>query len=366
MKTSIALLTCAVLLGTAAGRAASQQPPPGVSWSRALDQPATWYGSAEAVRVADNVLLYQHRNGGWSKNVDMAAPLDAAARTALLREREEGGTTIDNGATHTQLRFLAHVHAATNLPRFRDSLLRGIDYLLSAQYPGGGWPQYFPLRQGYYEHVTFNDDAMIGVLRLLRDVASGREPFAAVDATRRARAGAAVQRGVEVILRTQVVVDGEPTAWCAQYDRVELRCAKARAYELPSLSGAESVGIARFLMEIPDPSPAVVRAVDAAVRWLDRVKLTGVAVVDRPDPSLPRGRDRVVVADPAAPPLWARFYAIGTDRPIFVGRDGVIRDSLSQIEHERRIGYSYLGGWGRELLEREYPAWKRERGAGGR
>ena len=58
------------------------------------------------------------------------------------------------------------------------------------------------------------------------------------------------------------------------------------------------------------------------------------------------------------PPLWARFYEIGTNRPMFVGRDGVIRERLADIEHERRVGYSYLGSWPRELLEVRYPAWK--------
>jgi PelA/Pel-15E family pectate lyase len=64
------------------------------------------------------------------------------------------------------------------------------------------------------------------------------------------------------------------------------------------------------------------------------------------------------VSDPAAPPMWARFYEIGTNRPMFVGRDGIVREHLADIEHERRNGYAYLGGWPRELLEKEYPAWR--------
>ena len=48
-----------------------------------------------------------------------------------------------------------------------------------------------------------------------------------------------------------------PTAWCAQYDEVSLLPAKARAFELPSLSGEESVGIVRFLMDTEQPTPAI-------------------------------------------------------------------------------------------------------------
>jgi len=53
-----------------------------------------------------------------------------------------------------------------------------------------------------------------------------------------------------------------------------------------------------------------------------------------------------------------RAYEIGTNRPIFSGRDGVIRYSLAEIEHERRIGYAWLGTRPTRLLETEYPAWK--------
>ena len=39
-----------------------------------------------------------------------------------------------------------------------------------------------------------------------------------------------------------------------------------------------------------------------------------------------------MVADPSAGPLWARFYEIGTNRPMFVGRDGIVHDHLADIE----------------------------------
>ena len=54
---------------------------------------------------------------------------------------------------------------------WNNAFRRGLDYLLKAQYPNGGWPQFYPLRNGYWSHITYNDDAMAGVLELLRDVA---------------------------------------------------------------------------------------------------------------------------------------------------------------------------------------------------
>src|SRR5262249_55000860 len=148
------------------------------------------------------------------------------------------------------VRFLALVHEATGEQRFADAATRGIEYLLAAQYPNGGWPQFYPLKKGYYSHITFNDGAMIGVMNLLRDVAAGKKPFEFVDAGLRARCQTSIDKGLDVILKTQVVVDGKPTVWCAQYDETTLEPAPARAYELISLSGYESAGIVKYLLKI--------------------------------------------------------------------------------------------------------------------
>jgi pectinesterase len=68
------------------------------------------------------------------------------------------------------------------------------------------------------------------------------------------------------------------------------------------------------------------------------------------------GKDRVVIDDPNAPPLWARFYEIGMNRPFFCGRDGVKKYRLADIEAERRNGYAWYGNWGQNVA-RQYAAW---------
>jgi PelA/Pel-15E family pectate lyase len=332
-----------------------------LTWSLCLEQPPAWYGSAEAVRVADQVLLYQRRTGGWPKNIDMARTLSGTERQAIETAKGDIDSTIDNGATTTQLRFLALVYSATRTRRFRAAFDAGFDYLLAAQYPNGGWPQFFPLRDDYSRHITFNDDAMVRVMEVLRDAAGGVAPFTFVDAQRRVRAGKAVERGLALILKAQVRVNGRLTVWCAQHDEATLAPAKARTYEHPSLAGSESVGVLRFLMSIPNPSVEVVAAVEAGVAWLRDVRLTGLRVDTRPDASRPGGFDRAVVKDAAAPPIWARFYEIGTNRPIFSGRDSIVRDDMAAIEHERRVNYAWYGYWPGELLAREYPEWRKRR-----
>jgi PelA/Pel-15E family pectate lyase len=163
---------------------------------------------------------------------------------------------------------------------------------------------------------------------------------------------------VTLILAAQVRADGRLTAWCAQHDERTLEPRKARAYEHPSLSGRESVGIVEFLMSLPAPDAATVAAVDAAVAWLRGVRIEGLRVETRPDAALPGGFDRVAVKDPAAAPIWARFYEIGTNRPIFSGRDSVVRYEMAAIEHERRVNYAWYGYWPETALS-HYPDWKR-------
>ena len=333
---------------------------PPVKWKEILNQPDAWYASADARDIADTVLLYQFPIGGWPKNREMtlSPAAEAAARSKPVPDDEQM-PTIDNDSTHQQLRFLARVISAYNgTEAHRAAVIRGVEYLLAAQYPNGGWPQFYPLREGYYTHITFNDDAMADVLEVLHDVARGRQPFAFVEPALRARADAAVAKGVDCILRCQVVVNGVKTVWCAQHDEHTLAPAPARRFEPVSLSGGESVGVVQFLMDLENPSPEVIASVEAAVAWFRAVQINGLRYERIAAPNLPKGRDTRVVPDPAAKPLWARFYQIGTNRPIFSGRDQVIHYSLAEVEPERRAGYRYYVDSPGKLLAKDYPAWR--------
>jgi len=145
--------------------------------------------------MADNVVLYQRDSGGWPKNIEMAKTLSDSQKAAILREKKKNDSTIDNGATHTQLSFLARVYTAQHQERHRESFLKGLDYLLKAQYPNGGWPQFYPNLNGYYKRITYNDGAMISVMKLLRDVAAAKSEYAFVDRARRAKAAASSGSG---------------------------------------------------------------------------------------------------------------------------------------------------------------------------
>ncbi|MBN1124068.1 MAG: pectate lyase [Sedimentisphaerales bacterium] len=331
-----------------------------ISWRQCLRQPNAWYSSKEAIRIADNVLLYQRNDGGWHKNIDMAQPLDSKAKAKLIQDKSRNDSTIDNGGTSVQMQYLARMVNATNQKRFKDAFNTGFDYLLRAQYSNGGWPQFYPNTRGYYGHITFNDNAMVNVLTLLRDISTGKELYRFVDREQMDKAGAAVTRGVDCILRCQIIVNGKRLAWCAQHDEKTLKPAEARSYEKPSLSGSESVGIVHFLMQIENPTPEIAEAIKSAVAWFEEVKITGIRQIRKPAPDSPRGYDKTIVPNPDAEPLWARFYEIGTNRPIFCSRDGIIRYNMDEISYERRNSYSWYTSGPMQLLERDYPAWKKQ------
>ena len=323
--------------------------------------------------VAENMLL-QTASGGWSKHyreakVDYSRRLDAGERAALQAAGRRDDATIDNKATTTEIAYLAQAHARTGNPAYLAAAGRGVDYLLAAQYPTGGWPQYFPDRSLYRHQITLNDDAMVRVIALLQDVAAGRDTLAALTPAYGPRAAAAAARGIDCLLQLQVRIDGVPTLWAAQYDEITLQPAKARAYELPSLAVSESVNVVRLLLRQPGADARIVRAVEAAARWLSAHALRDIAIEriqvaadpDARSDGKSDGSDVRVVARPGAA-LWARFYDLDRQQPLFVNRDSQ-PVAFEQLPRERRAGYAWYGTWPAQLLDKELPRWRARRAA---
>ncbi|HEY7087908.1 MAG TPA: pectate lyase, partial [Tepidisphaeraceae bacterium] len=261
-----------------------------------------------------------------------------------------GESTIDNAITFTEIHLLARAYKQTRRPEILDSINRAIDYLYLSQYPNGGWPQRYPIADNYGHDITLNDDAMVNVMHLLKEIDENKEgAYDFVNPARRAKARPAFDKGLACLLKLQIKVNGKLTAWAQQYDPETLEPAKARAYELPGLSGNESASVVLLMMELDNPSPEVQRAVHAAVAWFEASKIKGIRTQRTAD-------DVIVVEDPNADPLWARYYEIDTNRPFFCGRDGIKKYSLAEIERERRRGYAWLRPWGAPVLNK-YPAW---------
>jgi PelA/Pel-15E family pectate lyase len=331
-------------------------------------KPDEWFKSDEGKSQIDSVISWQRPEGGWEKGYDAATPHDPAkpffvhkpgAGNALIpvKEGEEwlGVGTIDNGLTYTEARVLARAYNLTKQQNVLDAFNRALEFIFKLQYPNGGFAQRFPLADNYGRYITLNDTAMVNVMRLLHEIAHNKDnQFPFVDQATRERCGQSFNRALACLLQLQVVVNGTPTAWAQQYEPQTLEPAKARAYELPGLSGDESAGVLLLLMELEEPSPQVRRAIRAGVEWFERSKVTGLRLVRSPT-------DTTVVEDPAAEPLWARYCEIDTNRPFFCGRDGIKKYSMMEIEQERRRGYAWLRPWGKPVLA-QYAKWAAKHG----
>ncbi|MGD9715437.1 MAG: pectate lyase, partial [Thermomicrobiales bacterium] len=229
------------------------------------------YEPHQIIDIADNILTYQLPDGGWPKNLDPQLKVPESELRRLLG-RALTRSTLDNRSTYTHIAYLAQVYAASGEERFRASAERGLEYIFREQRTTGGW------RGADVDAVTYNDDVMLGVMRLLREIDQREPHFDWLDDARRAKAAAALDRAIEVTLKCQIVAGEVKTAWCQQHSHETFAPVQARAYELPSICPVESAGIVRFLMEIDDPPPEIVAAIEAAVRWIDRARITGVRV----------------------------------------------------------------------------------------
>ena len=319
-------------------------------WQAAVNRPSSWYHSGEARRMAGIIMQTQGPHGGWAKRM---SPYGAQAPRADAPDADD--ESLDNDSTLAQLRFLLRMLQANDRPAYRAALQRGVDYLLDSQYPSGGWPQVYPHLFSYHALATLNDGVTVNTARLLTEL---QRPGQALwlSTEQQARGAAAVARTVDFLVRSQVRVQGRRTGWCQQMDPVSLAPKPARAFEPIALASRETTQALAFLMEQEAPSRHVVEAIESGVAWLRSVRIDGLRIEQDP-----LSLDRTGVPDPGAPPLWARFYQIDSQQPVFIGRDGIPHDRLEQLEPERRSSYEYYVRDPQPLLEKDYPAWLRKR-----
>lgn len=270
---------------------------------------AEWYGSAEAQQIADVVLYVQKTNGGWMKN-DQLHKLTEAEKKALYNARGEH-SCLDNGATTMEMRFLAKVWQKTKTEKYREAFLKALNMIFKAEKGCGGWSQYWPLsgNGSYQDYITFNDDLMTNVMRLLQEIAIGKGDFVNIaDETMRQHCEKSVQRAIDVIIKCQVDDNGTPAAWCAQHDTITFLPTEGRPHELPSISGSESASLLSYLMTIDKPSKELQQTIHTAVAWLDAHKTEGKAVEDFTNATGEKDR-RIIDREGSA--IWGRFIQLG-------------------------------------------------------
>lgn len=325
------------------------------------------YSESDYTKIADNMILFQRDNGGWPKNYDMKAILTPEQIEKVATSKAILHTTFDNETTYTHIYYLAQVYTATKIEKYKEACLKGIQFVLDAQYANGGWPQYFPLEKNYSRHITFNDGAYMGIMSLLDKIVNTNPNFSFVDERTKAKVTQAYNKGLDCILNMQIKDNGRLTAWCQQHDEVTLAPAWARKFEPPSICNGESVDVVLFLMKIKKPNERIINSIQSAVKWFADSKIYNTRVesfeVDAFDSKYKTvKRDVRVVIDSAAAPIWTRYYELGTDRPLFCDRNSEFLYSLAEVSVERRSGYAWYTNAPQKVLDK-YPDWQKKHAA---
>lgn len=303
------------------------------------------------------MMIYQLPNGGWGKhnsdkkNVDYTAKIDSKL-LKIIKANDNDLATIDNNATSKEINGLIKAYSTTKNPAYLKSAEKGIQYLLSMQYENGGFPQYFPNSSIYRKQVTYNDNAMINALTVLYNVAEGKEGFEMVDPKLKEKSKEALQKGIQCILKTQVMQNGKLSIWADQYDENTLIPEKARAFEPMSLASGESVNIVKFLM-MQTITPEIEKSIKSAIQWFKESKIDGYTY----NVSRESGNAVRVLSKKEGSAVWARFYDIPTNKPVFGDRDGSVKFNYEDVSEERRMGYSWYNEAGTKLIENDFPKW---------
>lgn len=341
-------------------RLAQAAPAPGNGKELEMDGNTTeaWFAGDDAKRLADAVISYQTPSGGWSKAVNYARG-PRPPGTHWISQDGEGGWhycgTLDNRSTTEQIKLLAGVFTATQRVDAKAAALRGIEWLLEAQFPNGGWPQNYPAEPGYHEAITLNDNAVTHALEVLLAISGGKAPFIFADQPLRQRARRALEKGIACMAAAQVRVEDQLTVWCAQHDPLTLAPVAARKKEPPSLSGGESAELLKFFMRQGPATPEVIAMVEPALKWLDAHRISGLRKT-----KTAAGKTDYIADASSTDIYWARFYDIQTGKPMFAGaQDGIVYPTFTEMAAKNKVAYDYFTTRPRDLLEKEVPRWKK-------
>lgn len=293
------------------------------------------------------VLSYQTVLGGWSKRTDMRQPRQLGQ---LAGSEPSYIPTFDNGATSTQIRWLAGYYpkaGAADQVKIRDALIRAVEFLLAAQYPNGGFAQSYPLRGSYHDAVTLNDNVMTDLLRVLWEV--GTQPnYQFLSADLRAKALVAFANGVSWLVSAQVLVDGKRTIWAAQHHPLTGEPVAARKFEKISLVSSESAAVLQLLLDTSVQSPGVLPALCSGVAWLERHQIH--------DKTWQKHEQGSALVEKKGAVTWARFYSLPQQQPVFFDRDGQTYHDVNQLSLERQHGYAWYQSNAKKLLK----AWQKQ------
>jgi len=266
-----------------------------------------YYRAAE--KAAEALIWGQNAAGGWNYLIDFGGEgslkdwyATYGANAWRMEEFQHlwGNATFDDAGTSEAMQFLLRLYVEKHDPKWKPALDKAINFVLEAQYPIGGWPQRYPLKNEFSHHgkpdytsfITFNDDVAGENIKFLIMVYQSLGDQ---------RALGAINRAMNSFIVTQ---QGAPQpGWGMQYTVADLKPVGARTYEPDALTTHttannitqlmnfyELTGDTKFLARVPE-----------ALDWLDKVKLAQPTKDGKTHPT---------------------YIEIGSDRPIYVHRRG--------------------------------------------
>lgn len=255
--------------------------------------------------AADVIVDGQHPMGGWHYFVDFdptELPEWYERHASKFRWGYEeyryyyGNATFDDRVTQDAAGFLLRFYNVTKKAAYREPLLKALDFVLTAQYPNGAWPQRYPLRDDYAHDgfpdytsfYTLNDGAAQANVELLLD---------AYEAFGDPRYFEAARLGVDALVELQGPED--QACWAEQYD-LSNRPTAARTHEPAGYVVRESIGamylLGRFYLLTGDQK--YLSPIPRCLDWFDRINRESAA----------EGYPR------------PRYWEPGTNRPLYVVR----------------------------------------------
>ncbi len=265
-----------------------------------------------AARAAGMALVNgQLRSGGWEYRIQFDDRREKwAYRTDPEAEKQYNVSTLDDNTTQSATRFLMHLDRELEFKddAIHNAAIDALNSLIDVQYPNGAWPQRFtgppdpkkfPVIKARYPETwpreypkvdyrsfyTFNDNTIADTIALMFDAAETYED----DRYRQSAIDAA-----DFILLAQMP-DPQP-AWAQQYNAA-MEPAWARKFEPASVTGGESQGVMRTLIDVyrRTGDEKYLEAVSRALKYLFTCEL--------PDGQL------------------ARFYELHTNKPLYFTMD---------------------------------------------
>lgn len=272
--------------------------------------------------VAAALVWGQLASGGWQYKIDFD-PV-GSRQWHFRRDKEKGEaqgkrknySIFDDNTTQSALRFLMAMDEATGKKGpYHDAVNYGLDFMLASQSPNGAWPQcYPPPSEGYWNYYTFNDNAMNDCIAVM---------FDAYRIYKDARYLESAKKCGDFIIASQL--PAPQSGWAQQYDH-EMKPAAARWFEPAACCSLVTIRNIRTLIELylETGEGKYLKPIPAALDWLDRSKL----------------REN----------LWARFYELETNRPIYVTSDRKVVYEQVNL----RPGYGWFGEYGYGGVSRTY------------